>query len=299
MASPNVTFRRVMIAVVVVLFVLALLPHRYSGYGSLLNSVTGTLLSVVSKPMNSLSSALRQRYDQPELGTEQELSERVLELRGQVMALEQRERDLERAVAELQGLRRRQGDSYVHRRAAVVGRGSDPAGGMLQLNIGTRHGLRVGMPAVQGASVVGRITQAGPTSSTLGLLTTPGSLVEVVTVSEGPGATGGRRARLLLEATAGPQLIANQVDRQLPTEAGDFARLMDETWPESVQGMLVGRVVAVEEDADDPLLKRVGVRPLRSLRDLDSVIVIVPRDMTEEATPELELGQGSVGEGVR
>lgn len=291
MPSARLTFRRGVIAAVVLLSILALLPHRYSGYATIVRSVTLLALTPVAEPINRFAGALRRQHERPVLGTEQELSERVQELRGRVMALEQRERELERAVAELQGLRRRQGDSYVHRRAAVIGRSSDASGGILQLNVGSRHGIRPGLPVVHGASVVGRITQVGPTSSTLGLLTTPGTLVEVVAGPEGAddaSADGERGGRLLLRAARGNRIIADEVDRQLPVEAGDFARLMDPSWPRSVQGMLVGRVTAVEESPDDPLLKRVGVRPLMSLRDVESVIVIVPRDMTEEATPELQ-----------
>lgn len=277
---------------VIVLMILALLPHRYSGYGSLVRSVTMLVLTPAAGPMNIFAGALRREEEQSVLGTQQELSERVQELRGRVMALEQRERELERAVAELQGLRRRQGDSYIHRRASVVGRSSDGTSATLQLNIGSRHGIREGLPAVQGASIVGRITQVGPTSSTLGLLTTPGTLAEVVAVPRGLDGEilpEQRRGRLLLKAGAAPNLlVAEEADRQLPVETGDFARLMDESWPRSVQGMLVGRVVAVEPNPDDPLLKRVGVRPLMSLRDVESVVVVLPRQMTEEATPGLE-----------
>lgn len=286
MPSSTLTFRRGLIATVVVLLVLALLPHRYSGYATIVRSVTVTALSLVATPVNSVASSLRRREERPVLGELEQLSERILILQGEVVALQERERQLVRTVQELENLRRRLGESYEYRRASVVGRSGETA---LQVNVGSVHGVREGVAAVERASVVGRISQVGPTSSTLSLVTTPETLIEVIT-TPADGDFEQRRSRLLLQPVQANLLMATEVDRRLPIEVGDYARLMDERWPRAVQGMIVGQVVAIEPDPDDALLKRVAVRPLTSLPDLDEATMIVPRAAEAEAA---ESGRGT------
>lgn len=290
MPKSALTFRRGLVAAVIVLMVLSLLPHRFTGYATIVRSVTVSTLSLLAQPLHAVASSLRRYEERPVLGEQEQLSQRIQSLEAEVMALRERERQLVRTVEELEGLRRRLGETYEYRVASVIGRSSDNT---LQLNIGTRQGVRVGMAVVERASIVGRISQVGPTSSTLSLITAPDTLIEVVAVPatlRGPVLPEDRRGRLLLQPARANLMVALEVDAQLPVEAGDYARLLDERWPRAVQGMIVGQVIGVEDDPDDPLLKLVGVRPMTSLPDLDEVTVIVPR--REEESASAEAGEG-------
>lgn len=311
MAPPALTFRRVRLPAVGLLFVLALLPQRFCFYGPPLYSIAMTFLSPVSAPLASFSSQVRQRTERPipegidveGLSAEQrEKLERIgEEMRSKdtrIIVMEQRIEELERINAELQGLERRLGDSYLFRRAAVTGLGSDGTIQTLRISRGTRDGLRVGMAVVEGANLIGRIIQSDATGSTVKPLTAKDNLLEVMLTPPQlpPDGLPTDRRRTCLLTPEGPRLLtADDVDRSIPVEVGDYARLDDDAsdtpWPAAVQGMIVGRVVLAEPDPDDPLRKRVHVRPLLSPYYLDEVTVIVPRSMYD-SPDAAEAGEG-------
>lgn len=289
MALPSVTSRRVWPFWVGLLLVLAFLPQRYCAYGAVLRDPLVRLLSPVSGTLNTVGVRIRSAGRPPVEGTVDQLSEKVREQDGRILALEREVRELKRANAELRGLRERLGNSYVFKRPAVVGRSGDPAAGTLHLNMGTGDGVRVGLAVVEGASLVGRIVEAGPGSSVLRPITAVGTeanrnlLPVVLTPRQLPagGLPAARRQPCLLEPVSPWLLVDDAVNRDLPAEVGDYARLSDtdgrDAWPAVVEGMIVGRVTAVEPNPDDTLRKRVEVRPLRHPSRLEAVTVIVPR----------------------
>jgi len=68
----------------------------------------------------------------------------------------------------------------------------------------------------------------------------------------------------------------------LPIEPGDQARLVDESWPRTAQMMVIGEVVDVEQDDDEPLRNIVTIRPRFDLAQLAYATVI---EEIQEGTP--------------
>ena len=292
MPPPPLTSRRVWLPAVGLLCVLALLPQRFCVYGPPLHGAVMSMLGLISKPLISVSSRIKQQIDPPELGADklETLRDQVLHQDAVIRNLKRRIHRLRAVNAELQGLREQLGESYLLRHAAVIGAGSDISAATLQINQGSRDGMRIGMPAVDGANLIGRIIQTGPTSSAIEPITAEGNLLEVV-LTPPRLSTRGRpwtpRQTALLEAQ-GRRLLTAVVDRELPIEPGYYARLEDEDgpsgWPVSVQGRIVGRVVRIEPLPDDPLRKRIIVRPMLAPRYVDEVTIIMPRRQAERGS---------------
>lgn len=293
MYPPAVSSRRVVWTVVGVLIVLALLPRRFCVYGPPLRDLTIRLLAPLAAPLTNLSTKLRPAADRPVFaGSDLDKLSEELRLRdGMILALKRRVAELETTNAELQGLRsRRASDSFVFRAASIIGRSADPAATALNIDIGSVDEVGPGFAAVDGANLIGRVVQVGRTTSTVAPLASLAILLEVVfTPPEIPidGLPPERNRTCLLKARGRDSFIADDVDQTLMVQVGDFARLSDrhggDGWPSAVQGMIIGQVVKVENHPDDPLRKRIEVRPLVSPRSLSSLTIIVPR--IQEAKP--------------
>lgn len=292
MPPSTLSFRRAFPLVLAVLVVLALLPQRWSGYGPVLSGALTTLLSPVSGPLLSASSALRGRRAQPELELNvQRLTNQLWQKEQLILALQYRIAELQRENAALQDLRRRlSGQSYFFRRARITGEviahSADTSAHLLTLDLGARDGLTTGVAAVEGAHLVGRIIKVAPSTAILEPITAPGTLLNAVVtppVLPRNGLTPQRAHIVQFQSVASDQLEA-VAPHDFRVEIGDLARLRDPTWPESVQGMILGRVTAIEPLVDDPLRKRIVIQPMLSIAYLDAVTVIVPRRPTSSAT---------------
>jgi rod shape-determining protein MreC len=284
MAFPALTFRRVFLLLLAALSVSSLLKSKYCVYGPPLRNAVHTVLMPMARPLNDVTAAVRSERDRPVLGDLEQLSDELRYKDALILSLQKRVRELEATSAELQGLSQRLGQDYVFREARVIGRAADPSAGTLTIDKGASVGLSPGLAIVKGADLVGRLIEVGPTTSIIRLITTPDELIEVALTpprlpTDQPTDFRQRVAQLRVVGPA--ELIAEDVDREVPVQAGDYARLMDdrgpESWPDAVQGMIVGRVVKVEPNPDQKLLKTVTVMPMRSLRRLDTVTVVVPR----------------------
>lgn len=293
MAVPALTSRRALALLIAVLAVTSLLKARYCVYGPPLRNAVDTLLMPVARPLNTLTADVRGHADRPVLGDLQHLSDELRYEQALVISLQKRVRELELSNAALQGLSHRIGQDYVFREAHVIGRSSDPAARTLIIDKGARGGLRTGMVVVDGANLVGKLIEVGPSTSVLGLITSPDTLLEVVlTPPHLPkgGLPAARQHVTQLKVNKKHQLYADDLDRVVPVAAGDYARLDDERgpegWPQAVQGMIVGQVVSVSPNPNQPLLQSVVVEPMRSLLHLETVTVVVPRSSSGEATTE-------------
>lgn len=283
--------------VIAVLLGLALMPSAWYGFTTPLHGTVVTLLTPLSLPFSSLESTLQMEREQPPLagGDVGRLSDELRHKDALLIAAQRRITELERINAELQGLKARLGDSYVYRQVRVIGRSSDAAAGTLFIDEGAVNDLRVGLPAVDGANLVGRIVQISPTSSSIQPITSEGLLIEAVLAPPQLPSTGlppERSRTVQLRAEGDQRLFADDVDRSIPVEVGDYARLYDShgasPWPASVQGYILGVVSAVEPNPDDGLRKRVTVRPLISIQHVSAVTVIAPRD--EPLAPAISEG---------
>lgn len=165
--------------------------------------------------------------------------------------------------------------------APVYGSSGDLSAGLLRVRAGTRQGVDVNSVAItSGQQLVGRVVAAGSRTCTVLPIT-------------GSGA-GQVRGMVMIDATpdglvctlspAGDGLLRGPVeDRRAPGSAqplepavGQQVRLADpDRWPGHSQMLLIGEVIAVEPEANQPLRRVVVVRP--TVERLDRVSEVVLR----------------------
>ena len=148
----------------------------------------------------------------------------------------------------------------------------------MTLNRGTTHGLRTDLVVVDwyNFSVVGRITDAGPRSSTVELVTSPRSRSIVKLLPSAPVRPPAEPIVLQLTPQRDGKALVATVKTDTPVVAGFLAHLSDPGWPPESRGLVVGKVSAVEPMPDNPYLyNRVVVEPIHDPARLSRVIVLV------------------------
>lgn len=150
---------------------------------------------------------------------------------------------------------------------AVVGSDPNPYLRNITINVGSRQGVRVGMPVVSGgAALVGRIVEVGPRSSKVQLLTDANSAVAC-----------------LLQSTRATGLVVGQPDGSLRMDyvaqqddaevaVGDIV-LTSGLGGVLPKGLVVGQVAEVAS-ADYELFEPILVRPAVDFLRLELVLVL-------------------------
>lgn len=196
----------------------------------------------------------------------------------------ERVRELEGLVGSLRGLPPVDAvGEYVAIEVDVIG--SDPSAGRgpLQVNAGTRRGLRAGGVAIhRGDVLVGRVMrEVGPTTAWIqpaletGLIdarVTPASLSEA----------GGREGAAVQLEPAGDGWRTT-VDRSVVVAPGMVVRLHDAGWSRFAQGLAIGLVREVTPLESNPTRLEIRIRPVEDPRRLDRFLVVSQADAAEEA----------------
>lgn len=136
-------------------------------------------------------------------------------------------------------------------------------GGVVALNVGRRHGVSAGDPVVaEGGRLAGRIGDpVGLGASVLVPATHAGGLpMRVRLLGERPE----DRVLCLLEPTGDGWRAEVDAKR---VAAGGLAHLDDPSWPDSAQGLLLGRVSVVRGVPERPLRASIRVTPAWSADD--------------------------------
>ncbi len=273
MPASNLTSRRLAVpALIAALVAGSLLPARAVFFGPWLHNAAMVLLWP-SRWLNAWGSSW---YDKPSVPVDKTLEglrDELLTMEGLVRRQEAEVRRLREENAQLSGLRRFVGESYRLIPARVLGRSSDPAANTLLIDRGSRHGVSVGQIAVDGPSLLGRVVAVQHSSAAIEPLTAPGNLYRAV--------VGNEKERFVLLRSAGPDLlIADNIEQSFGVKQGDYVRLADDrrltSWPTVAQYLILGRVEAVENDPNNPLWKRIIVRPLQSLDHLGRMTLVAP-----------------------
>ena len=152
----------------------------------------------------------------------------------------------------------------------------------LTVDAGTKDGVRVDQTVVNGDGLVGRVKQAGPTSSVVVLAVDPESAV-------GVRLAGGNQLAVASGNGLGP-LTVTPLDPQTRIKVGD--RLLTGPYGGStyVTGIPVGEVTAVSGDPGAPV-RDATVRPYPDFTALDLVGIVLatprtdPRDKLLPASP--------------
>jgi rod shape-determining protein MreC len=142
----------------------------------------------------------------------------------------------------------------------------------LTVDAGTRDGVRPDQTVVDGDGLVGRVKQAGPSSSVIVLAVDPDSAV-------GVRLAGGNQLAVASGNGLGP-LTVTPLDPQTRIKVGD--RLLTGPYGGStyVTGIPVGEVTAVSGDPGAPV-RDATVRPYPDFTSLDLVGIVLDRPRTD------------------
>lgn len=282
-------------ALLVALLVLtALLPSSITGWITGVRGPFMTIIAPVSGPAELVSAWLRPpaTLASPDASTpEAELLRQFEKLQTEYLAATERIGALEALVRDLQeGVDFQPDVPVVRVEAARIG--SNIAGGTIDVSRGARDGVVKGSIAVARRSqqLVGIVTTVGPLVSTVHVITddrvNPGLMVGVVMPGRPLESTAELASlpRIQLKPAGDGTLVADQVgigdaQRILP---GQRVRLMDETWPASASMLVLGQVVRIEP-TEEPLFKRIVVKPEVDPARVSAMILTIPKDSAGSA----------------
>jgi rod shape-determining protein MreC len=152
---------------------------------------------------------------------------------------------------------------------------SFPSGAFSQqivIDAGTRSGIRENTPVVSADGLVGKVTNAGRSTSVVTLLTDPDSAV--------PARDLKTRVSGLVRHGQGGTLMLDRVSKDQIVNKGDWIitrGTVDRRYPDEYPyGIPIGRVVAVGT-SDIASFLTVQVQPLASIDSLDVVAALVPK----------------------
>ncbi|MHB8470188.1 MAG: rod shape-determining protein MreC [Gaiellaceae bacterium] len=203
----------------------------------------------------------------------EKLRREVRQLRGQYvdnLALATKERELEKLLHYEGGPKFPA--NYRPVNTAVIAYPGGPFAQQIGIAAGTHSGLALNTPVVTADGLVGRVTNAGPSTSVVTLLTDPDSAVGAKDLSS--GVVG------LIRHGQGGTLILDQVPKQQIVSKGDVIvteGTQDPRYPSLYPyGIPIGTVSYVGR-ADIASFVTVEVRPYAAFGSLDSVAALIPK----------------------
>lgn len=146
--------------------------------------------------------------------------------------------------------------------ARVAVRSSVPLG-TVTLSRGSNHGVHEGAVAAYNAvQLLGRVTEvSGLQSVLLPLANESTGLLDAVVIPRDRRDISLSKAARVQLLPDGKGVLRGDVDRATIVNEGDLVQLLDDNWPQSAQGMVVGRVESVEAKESEPLRNTITVRP--------------------------------------
>ena len=266
---------RGLLLVSLAVLVLALLPTRW------LAGWTADVGAIVALPLTPLRHAASGAvaWVRPEKFTEEYDSGTLDRLeverdtyRGRWHASRLKVEELERELQQLQQARSVGGETkWTPRTAQVVRHNPAGVGGVLSLNIGSRHGVAGGTVAVvDGDRLVGRV--ADDPAVLTSLLIPLGSAGDMASQEIDArilpfdddvrsGDPQGIGHRIILQVSPNSNDFEGLVERRVDVKVNDPVRLgMDQAWHQTAWGMLIGTVIRIEMVPSQPLRKRIVVR---------------------------------------
>jgi len=265
-ANPG---RRTLPAAVLLLCALSALPPSWNQWAEWSSELAGRLVGAISHPLMYASRAVA-----PARGSgagEPEEINRLIDERNRFETLWQQQRErvvrLEGLIEELQRGIALNPDLRVRQvRAAVIARSSDLSSAMLTVRAGRASGIDAGsVVVVRGVQLVGRVESVGARTSRVRPVTDRGAGSVRGRISATPD---GRGPVCLLSPTGRGTLAGDVADVSTDPELSAFTiqpgmevRLLDETWPDNAQMLVIGVVERVSTDPSNPLRTVVTVRP--------------------------------------
>jgi cell shape-determining protein MreC len=273
MKRPLLTYRRLRVALVLLLLLTSLLPRDWAQAAAAgPHYIVQNTVALLARPLTIFSDRLRPgRAALLELGAAQQAQDLVKSLVGENRRLREENASL-RQQAKLTA-DRMEGVALVP--VPVAAWSGDPLNPALTVSIPRGSGIAPRMAVVDdNHDLVGRVTAVSGAAATVRLIT--GMDPEVFAAPAGvTDEARGCDVRLHPQRN-GLDLYAHE-DYRTTVKVGDLASLSDPNWPSAARGYVVGQVVAVDPWPDSPALyRRIVVRPLAALEHLEHVSVLVP-----------------------
>lgn len=189
-----------------------------------------------------------------------------------IRGADQQAQELRRENELLTGLLQlRNGFDYDTVAADVIGRESSEVQARMTLDRGTDDGVAIGDVVVAaGGALVGRIVDAGPTSSTVQLISDPASTVIGLLVSSAATGevTGQLPDALLMENIDAAVNVA--LGDEVVTAGIELTGGLRSPYP---KGLLIGQVIDVQRDANE-IVQTAFLKPAVGLASLEYVLVV-------------------------
>jgi rod shape-determining protein MreC len=150
--------------------------------------------------------------------------------------------------------------------ARVLSRGPTNYLSSLSIDLGAEQGIQPGMPVVTERGLVGRVLKVGPTTSTVLLITDPGSGVQAMIKRENSRAVG------VVSGQAGSEPVMDYIAQEADVATGDevITSGLGGNFP---KGLTIGQVVEVKQ-RDFDMYQQAVVRPTVDFNRLEFVLVI-------------------------
>ena len=281
--------RRSWLPLVLFFLGLLLLVFHESGFLTPVEQVFHYALDPLQRIFSEVASGVGGLFQV--VGEVRELRARVDELEAQVDALTVENVRLREYEAEVQQLHTMLnfvsdypisaylGAEVISREAEVVGVEPNPYLRYVTVNVGSLQGVEVGMPVVSsGAGLVGRISQVGPRTSEVQLLTDTDSAVAALLQTS--------RVTGLVVGQPDSTLQMEYIPQEEQIDVGDIV-LTSGLGGVLPKGLVIGQVTEVLQ-MDYALFQSAAVRPAIDFSRLELVLVITEFEQipVEEPAPE-------------
>lgn len=160
--------------------------------------------------------------------------------------------------------------------ARVIARSTDSWSSTITIDKGTTSGIQTGMPVMTSTGVVGQVSECGPTTATVRLITDESSGVSAKVQSSG--------AQGQLQGSADGTLHLNLIrtDQQVSTGDSVVTSGLGGVYP---KGLPVGTVSNVTKSSGS-LYYDITVEPLASVGSLEEILVVTSLSGDEQATAD-------------
>ena len=272
--SVNFGLKLVIITLMAVLLLALQQTGRLGTVEGLVTMVTAPGQSGLSTLTNRLSASLTNLRNYRSLQRRLTELERIVEsLSVENLRLQEVERENQRLRELLQFAETRpsfelQGGQII---ARVIGKNATNFLNVAMIDLGARHGIRVGMPVVNEQGLVGRISEVTSTTSKVLLITDPSSTVNAILQSS--------RLTGVISGRPGSHPVIGFLPQGTEIGVGEVVLTsgMGGTFP---KGIHIGQVVEVRQ-RDVNVFQEAVVRPTVNFGQLEEVMVVTNFDPSE------------------
>lgn len=160
--------------------------------------------------------------------------------------------------------------------ASVIANSTDSWSSTITIDKGSSSGIAVGMPVSSNSGIVGQVSEVGPTTSTVRLITDENSGVSAMVQSSRA------QGQLVGSADGTLRLTLIRTDQQVSVGDTIITSGLGGTYP---RGLPLGTVSNITK-TNGAMYYEISVEPLSSLSALENVLVITSLTVEQQATTE-------------